>query len=244
MEEKAKTWRLLQLLHNQYNKPWICMGDFNEILFYCEKIVGQPRPAGYMERFQNALADCNMEDLGFLGDVFTWRNHHHRAEGYIKERLDRAVANIEWRGLFPLVRVVNRDPRHSDQRPLIVECGDREPTEYFCLRDVSPKFEAKWLEEEECDAHVLKAWSEAIESGELKMMEIQKNILVKLHQWYGNVLEELQRRINNTKKELERYRRENLSQFNVNREHVYVLSWTYCLNKTTSIGSKGLTLCG
>jgi hypothetical protein len=47
--------------------------------------------------------------LGFVGDVFTWRNHHHRAEGYIKERLDRAVANIEWRGLFPLIRVVNGD---------------------------------------------------------------------------------------------------------------------------------------
>jgi hypothetical protein len=109
MEEKAKTWRLLRLLHNQYNKPWICMGDFNEILFDCEKIGGQPRPAGYMERFRNALADCNMEDLGFVGDVFTWRNHHHRAEGYIKERLDRAVANIEWRGLFPLIRVVNGD---------------------------------------------------------------------------------------------------------------------------------------
>ncbi|KAJ1284176.1 hypothetical protein BS78_03G185100 [Paspalum vaginatum] len=123
-EEKQKTWRLLEILKNQYNKPWLCLGDFNEILFGCEK-QGQPRPQGCMERFRNALEDCGLVDFGFLGDIFTWRNHHHSAEGYIRERLDRAVANLEWRNLFPLVRVVNGDPRHSDHRPLIVECGGK-----------------------------------------------------------------------------------------------------------------------
>lgn len=119
-EEKGKTWRLLRILNNLYTKPWLCLGDFNEILFDYEKEGGQPRPAGCMERFRNALADCNLDDLGFMGDIFTWRNHHHRAEGYIKERLNRAVGNVEWRRLFPLVRVVNGDPRHSDHRPIIV----------------------------------------------------------------------------------------------------------------------------
>ncbi|WVZ57425.1 hypothetical protein U9M48_007811 [Paspalum notatum var. saurae] len=220
MEEKGKTWRLLRLLNKQYSKPWLCLGDFNEILFEYEKVGGQPKPMGCMQRFQKALEDCNLVDLGFVGDVFTWRNHHHRADRYIKERLDRAVACAEWRRLFPLVQVVNGDPRHSDHRPLIVECGDREPAELFRLRNISPKFEAKWLEEDECNERVLRAWSEAIKSGCTEMLEIQKNILGDLHDWDKSVLGELERRINNTKKELDRYRRARLSQENVNREHV------------------------
>jgi len=63
-----------------------------------------------MECFRNTLEDCRLQDLGFVGDLFTWRNHLHCAKSYIKERLDRDVANMEWRSLFALVRVVNGDP--------------------------------------------------------------------------------------------------------------------------------------
>jgi hypothetical protein len=76
-----------------------------------------------MERFRNTLEFCGLEDLGCVGDIFTLRNNHHDAAGYIRERLDRAVACNEWRSAFPLVRVINGDPRHSDHRPIIVECG-------------------------------------------------------------------------------------------------------------------------
>ena len=218
-EEKHKTWRLMKILSNQYNKPWLCLGDFNEILFGSEKEGGQPRSAGCMDRFRNVLEDCKLEDLGFVGDAFTWRNHHHNAEGYIRERLDRAVANIEWRDLFPLVRVINGDPRHSDHRPLIVECGEREPTIHGCYRDISIKFEAKWLEEEDCFGRVEEAWNEALELGQVEMVQMQKKILRDLRDWDTNVLGELERRISSIKKELERCRRSRLSQQNVNREH-------------------------
>lgn len=121
-----------------------------------------------MERFRDALADCMLEDLGFMGDVFTWRNHHHRVDEYVKERLDRAVANIEWRRIFPLVRVVDGDPRHSDHRPIIVDSGEREVPNLCSVnvRDISPKFEAKWLEEEDCgegmgECHVFRScWND------------------------------------------------------------------------------------
>jgi hypothetical protein len=103
-----------------------------------------------MEQFRNTLEDCGLDDLGCEGDMFTWRNNHHKAAGYIKERLDRAVACNEWRGIFPLVRVINGDPRNSDHRPIIVECGEKENSNSFVIRYVSPKFEAKWLEEQGC----------------------------------------------------------------------------------------------
>jgi hypothetical protein len=61
-----------------------------------------------------------MDDLGFSGDTFTWCNHSHTAEGYIREKLDRAVGNLEWHGKFLAYEVVNGDPRHFDHRPIIV----------------------------------------------------------------------------------------------------------------------------
>jgi hypothetical protein len=39
-EEKDKTWRLLRILKHQSKLPWLVCGDFNEILFNCEKEGG------------------------------------------------------------------------------------------------------------------------------------------------------------------------------------------------------------
>jgi hypothetical protein len=173
-----------------------------------------------MERFRNTLEDCGLEDLGCVGDIFTWRNHHYRAAEYIKERLDRAVACNEWRGFFPLVRVINGDPRHSDHRTITVDCGEKERCSSCFAHDVLPKFEAKWLEEEGCWEKVESAWTEAMEAGDANVIQIQKKILGELHNWDRNVLGELERRISKVRKELERCRRGQLNQENVNREHV------------------------
>ncbi|EEC79287.1 hypothetical protein OsI_20089 [Oryza sativa Indica Group] len=110
-----------------------------------------------------ALEDCQLHDLGFVGDAFTWRNHHHLASNYIKERLDRAVANGAWRARFPLVRVINGDPRHSDHRPVIVETGATKKQQWGQPLEIMQKFEARWLEEEECQARVEEAWANALE---------------------------------------------------------------------------------
>lgn len=45
---------------------------------------------------------------------------NHTTAGYIRERLDKAVGNLEWPEKFPTYEVVNGDPRHSDHRPVMV----------------------------------------------------------------------------------------------------------------------------
>jgi hypothetical protein len=47
------------------------VGDFNEVLLGCEKEGGQPKQQGCMDRFREALNDCDLSDLGFVGDPFT-----------------------------------------------------------------------------------------------------------------------------------------------------------------------------
>ncbi|KAK1619807.1 hypothetical protein QYE76_025324 [Lolium multiflorum] len=89
--EKEKTWKLLRILHGHSSFPWMCFGDFNEILFASKKQGGQAKSQACMDKFRSALEFCELEDLGFVGDLFTWRNHSHRADSYIKERLDRTI---------------------------------------------------------------------------------------------------------------------------------------------------------
>ena len=127
-----------------------------------------------MEKFRQVLEDCDLHDPHFVGDAFTWRNHHHDVASYIKERLDRAVANSAWRCLFSLVCVENGDPRHSDHRPIIVDVLERESKWCEQPRVVVHKFEARWLDEEDCATRVEEAWMGALEEGEVSMMEIQK----------------------------------------------------------------------
>ena len=59
------------------------LGDFNEILFHHEKEGGRPREQRHLQAFSDALADCALSDMGYVGDKFTW------PRGRIRKRLDR-----------------------------------------------------------------------------------------------------------------------------------------------------------
>ena len=54
--------------------PWICLGDFNGVLDNSEKLGGVPKDWNSMTGFREALDDCGLEDLGFVGPYFTLCN--------------------------------------------------------------------------------------------------------------------------------------------------------------------------
>jgi ribonuclease HI len=62
---------------------------------------------------------CQLLDLGFSGPKFTWCN---RQEGvsFVKERLDRGMANSQWCELFPTQQVSVLAARSSDHAPLFL----------------------------------------------------------------------------------------------------------------------------
>lgn len=118
--EKEKTWKLLHILHSRSILSQMCFKDFDEFLFASEKQRGRDRSHACMEKFWSALEFCELQDLGFMGDPYTWHNHSHRADTYIRERLDQAIANLGWHSHFPAYMAINGDPRHSDHKPVIV----------------------------------------------------------------------------------------------------------------------------
>jgi hypothetical protein len=83
---------------------WEVLSVFNEILFDSEKEGGLARAHGCMDMFRRTLESFQLEDLGYVGDPFTWRYNWHIASGYIMERLDRVVDNAEWRCMFRCIK--------------------------------------------------------------------------------------------------------------------------------------------
>ncbi|OEL12781.1 hypothetical protein BAE44_0026202 [Dichanthelium oligosanthes] len=173
-----------------------------------------------MDRFREALEHRQLHYLGFEGHIFTWRNHNHVAEEYIKERLDRVVANDQWRRRFPTFRVMNGDPRHSDHRPIIIYTDRPRDQE----RRTRPKkrfhFETSWLGEEKCADVVTNAWKHAMESAPCSVQEALRGVAGSLMDWSGNVLGDLEKRVKKVKMELEKCRRRGVSRDQVAMEEV------------------------
>jgi hypothetical protein len=117
VDKREETWKLLLTLHMQEKLPWVCIGDFNIILYSFENQGGKPKPQSQMECFRNALSYCNLNNIGFEGDIFIWCNNNFRVEGYIHGRLDSAVANPEWCARYPSYKVMNGCPEHSSSPP-------------------------------------------------------------------------------------------------------------------------------
>lgn len=191
-ELKHETWSLLRNLfaQNEDNPlPWLCAGDFNEILYHHEKEGGVPRAQSCLDRFKEALEFCDLHDLGFVGDVFTWRNKQFREKDYIRERLDRAVApNGGWRERFPLVYVKNGDHFHSDHRPVVVSLNEDPSQGPSQGGQRAFHFEASWLREEQCDSVVNEAWSTGDSWGTGTVADRLRSIAAGLQSWSVNVL--------------------------------------------------------
>ncbi|CAL1396677.1 unnamed protein product [Linum trigynum] len=77
-------------LSHQWEGPWLCGGDFNEVLDSDEKEGGRAVNVAAMAAFKDCLLVTGLQDLGFQGHKFTWVNN--RATG----GLSRNAWTIFW----------------------------------------------------------------------------------------------------------------------------------------------------
>lgn len=95
------SWSLLRQLHGDPNTPWLVSGDFNAILNHSQKDGGRLTFEGEIDAFQQVLDECSLMDLGFVGELFTWKNRRAGRET-ICECLDRVVCTSAWHQLIIL----------------------------------------------------------------------------------------------------------------------------------------------
>jgi len=135
---------------------WLCLGDFNEILDNSEKEGGLPKSNAQLAPFHEVIEECLLGDLGYKGSQFTWCNNREGNE-FIKERLDRALANMGWCSQFPNMSAEVLATRTSDHKPLRVQFlqGKGLPSKCF-------KYEACWEEDEESARVIKNEWEKDI----------------------------------------------------------------------------------
>ncbi|KAL5555044.1 hypothetical protein UlMin_037280 [Ulmus minor] len=116
-------WDLLRRLWFAHSRAWLCAGDFNEILSNSEKIGGCSKPQRAIDDFRRAIDDCQICDLGFEGDPFTWC--YNKPNDLIFERLDIFFGNLEWVDHFPNTKVEHLEALCSNHHPLLLSFGNR-----------------------------------------------------------------------------------------------------------------------
>ena len=62
--KRHESWSLLRQLNNQFDLPWLCAGDFNEIVRGSEKKGGSSRSHAQMQLFRDAIDECGSLDMG------------------------------------------------------------------------------------------------------------------------------------------------------------------------------------
>lgn len=149
---KMESWNKLRDLGEQFNMPWLCCGDFNEILYHSEKRGGVRKASSLLGNFKQALEDCDLFDCEPSGYKYTWSNNQ---EVLIEARLDRFVVNPEWKLLFPGACFANVEGLSSDHLPIVVYGGGGVVKK---RRKKVFRFEAMWLRDPGCEELVKKEW--------------------------------------------------------------------------------------
>ncbi|KAM3681849.1 hypothetical protein ACJW31_12G029400 [Castanea mollissima] len=155
--QKHESWRLLRHLHAQASLLWVCLGDYNEILNSREKQGGIPEALAPMLAFKETLLHCGLEDLGYHRYPFTWRNGRP-GEAFIKLRLDRACASIEWKDQFPLAKVSHMQVTYSDHDPILLNTQGYAQQGHSRRKNIH-RFEERWVAHQRCEDVIRAAWT-------------------------------------------------------------------------------------
>lgn len=143
-------------------RPWLLVGDFNNITNLAEKIGGNRTISNYMIEFNRFLSEGNLISIPASYVPFTWCNgHKDNTISYERlERLDRAIANSDWINLYPKASLHNYPIFGSDHGLILLDTNTMYNTNGACSTNF--KFKAMWLAQTNFRNVVSRVWSEGM----------------------------------------------------------------------------------
>lgn len=138
------------------SSPWMCIGDFNELVSNAEAGGGAPRDETRMGLMRDFIFCSQLIDLGHHGSAFTW--FIKRKDGSVlQERLNRALVNSAWCDVWPNTEVVHHPNVGSDHCPIVITCVEKECGTLRLFR-----FEEGWKRDPECASIVSDCWGQQV----------------------------------------------------------------------------------
>ncbi|XP_026416596.1 uncharacterized protein LOC113312039 [Papaver somniferum] len=116
---KDNSWKLVNQMGENMNKPWLVLGDLNVILNKEEKRGSNPANSSDIRKFSAMFNNLGLKDIGFLGFPFTWSNHQE-GDKHIEERLDRGMENGQCIIQFPNASLRHLNHSGSDHSAILM----------------------------------------------------------------------------------------------------------------------------
>ncbi|WZY72874.1 hypothetical protein YC2023_005114 [Brassica napus] len=147
IDERVNLWSEIDALVSAYDlnsKPWIILGDFNQIRDQNEH--SKPPSLNMDKRmrdFNQCLLAADVDDLNFRGSTYTWWNK--RKNDPIAKKLDRALVNDEWYFEFPSSVAIFGSPVFSDHAVICITLDPsltkaKKPFRFYNFLTQSPDF--------------------------------------------------------------------------------------------------------
>ncbi|CAB4304064.1 unnamed protein product [Prunus armeniaca] len=160
--QRHHSWELLWNLGRVGLGPWLCCGDFNEVMECNEKSGSRLRRDVQMEDFKQAITDCCLFQFEFIGYPFTWSNKR-KDTAHVEARLDRGFGNLallqHW-GNFMSHHLVAFS---SDHHPILIASDGPQGDNARGPRGRRRfQFEEAWTTKFDCDEVVRQSWQSAV----------------------------------------------------------------------------------
>lgn len=180
-------WQELCQVRETIDGSWCLAGDFNQVLYDYEKEGGVPLGSSAAASFADCINTCQLLDLGFKGQQFTWKR------GDLKERLDRVLCTTDWQAMYPNCSVTHLPLVGSDHYGLWLRTLTRRVPNgsYF-------KFLAPWIDHPNFVNQVSSSWIES-DSWDSNIQRLTSN----LREWNRDVFGHIFRKKHRIIKRLE-----------------------------------------
>ncbi|KAF4384300.1 hypothetical protein F8388_010491 [Cannabis sativa] len=159
-QDKEAFWIQVGDIVDHSLRPTLLIGDMNGTLkdSECFHYAKQGNSTKYAFDFRRMVQRVGLIDLGFQGPCFTWakdRNTATNGGSTKRARLDRGLANPDWRILFPNAIIKHLSSTGSDHRPLLLDStgGVRCKSRLF-------RYENMWARDPRCVWIVKEAWAQ------------------------------------------------------------------------------------
>lgn len=134
-------------------KPiWLCIGDFNQVLYHKDKLSFNTISIVGADSFLNTINELELCELKAKGQRYTWMNRREDV-AFVMEKLDRAFAFVEWVNTYPHYALCNHPILRSDHGS---KCLDFEMQHPYRRRPF--RFERMWLTDSACKYMIQKVW--------------------------------------------------------------------------------------
>ena len=120
LARRAEVWHQLLALKTKAHPQWICIGDFNQILFREEKFSFTQGSIVGANLLQQFISNLNQYSLSASRQRYIWMNNREDAD-LVMERLDRAFVSIDWLNQYPSYSLRNLPIVKSDYGPIILD---------------------------------------------------------------------------------------------------------------------------